>query len=177
MRYTTIIDISESKELYRNVNIRIVYLHLVLKSGYHDDDRDMCYTSLRTLAAQTGLSVATVRHAVKQLTNAKLVERTEHAYKVLKWVQVDKPTVRPAARKGKADAAQAQRINEEQALNREREAEQRKQLRQRGKTEFMIYFENLQKRAAEGDLDAQVQIQKRQAMYDAQVAKLKEQNK
>lgn len=178
MRYTTIIDISESQELYRNVNVRIVYLHLVLKSGYHDDDRDMCSASIRTIAAQTRLTVAAARHALKQLTKAKLVERVKMGYKVTKWVQTDKPTPRPSApRKGKADAAQTVREQEEQAIKRERESQQRRQLRQQGKTEFMVYFESLQERAAKGDLDAQMQVQKRQAMYDEQVAKLKNQDK
>lgn len=178
MRYTTLIDISESKDLYRNPNVRLVYLHLVLKSGYHDNDRDICTTSIRNLAAATGLTIAATRHALKQLTKAKLVERINTAYKVKKWVQADKPMPRPSGpRKGKADAAQAAREHEEQAINRERERQQRQQLRQRGKTEFMLYFESLQKRAANGDLDAQIQVQKRQAMYDEQVAKLKNNDK
>lgn len=50
MRYTTIVDISEYASLYRNHNARLVYLHLALRSGYHDNDRDLIDVSVRRLA-------------------------------------------------------------------------------------------------------------------------------
>ena len=67
MRYTTIIDIRDFPELYRNQNLRLLYLHLVLKSGYHDDDRDQVHTSIRRLGYETGLTVSAVRHGLAML--------------------------------------------------------------------------------------------------------------
>ena len=73
MRYTTIIDISEIQPIYRNVNARLVYLHLVLKSGYHDNDRDLVSISLRRIAAEVGLTLSATRHAISQLEKAQLL--------------------------------------------------------------------------------------------------------
>lgn len=98
MRYTTIIDISEMTDLYRNLNTRAVYLHLVLKSGYHDDDRDKIRISIRRLAAESGLTVSAVRNALQQLEKASMIERTsDGATIVRKWILETKPTARTKA--------------------------------------------------------------------------------
>lgn len=94
MRYTTIIDLSESA-LYRNHNVRLVYLHLVLKSGYHDQDRDLITVSIRNLAASVGLSVSATRHAVAQLEAVQLLRHEGSTWRVRKWIAVDPPTARP----------------------------------------------------------------------------------
>lgn len=107
MRYTTIIDIRENHAVYRNQNARLVYLHLVLASGYHDTDRDIADISLRALAEQTGITLSATRHALTQLERAGLLERTsDRKYHVKKWILDEPPSPRP--RKAQAAAAKAE---------------------------------------------------------------------
>ena len=85
MRYTTLIDITQCEALYTNINIRLVYLHLVLKAGYHDHDKDIVNISIRRLAADVGISVSATRHAIKQLVKYKMVNQAKGALAVRKW--------------------------------------------------------------------------------------------
>lgn len=94
MRYTTVIDISELKQVYKNPNSRLVYLHLALKSGYHDADRDKCSVSIRNLAADVGLTMSAVRHALKQLQSNGLLTREKDTWVVKKWTIDTPPTPR-----------------------------------------------------------------------------------
>lgn len=94
MRYTTIIDVTEL-EIYRNVNCRLVYLHLVCKSGYHDDDRDTLQLSIRRIAADVGITISAARHAIAQLMAAQLLKRLDDGrWHVLKWIVAAPPTPR-----------------------------------------------------------------------------------
>lgn len=102
MRYTTVIDITETPELYRNINVRLLYLHLCLKSGWHDNDRDRLTMSIRTMATDCGLSVSATRHAIRKLVEAKLLKREDDGrWYVKKW-HLDTP---PAPRPKKSQAA------------------------------------------------------------------------
>lgn len=74
MRYTTIIDITEQPEVYRNQNARLLYLHLTLKSSYRDEDRDRVKVSVRQMAWQTGMSLSAARNALAVLIKAGLVK-------------------------------------------------------------------------------------------------------
>lgn len=103
MRYTTVIDISQDAALYRNINVRLLYLHMALKSGYHDDDRDQLRASIRNLAADTGLTVSATRHALRLLANAQLISRDGEIWRIKKWIIDTPPTPRP--RKQQAAAA------------------------------------------------------------------------
>lgn len=94
MRYTTIIDISEIPEVYKNLNARLLYLHLVLKSGYRDTDRDVIKTSLRRLEDETGLTFSAVRHSFVLLAKHGLATKTEGGWRVLKWIVAEIPTPR-----------------------------------------------------------------------------------
>lgn len=85
-RYTTIIDISGAS-CYRSVSVRLLYLHLCLKAGYHKEDMDVVHSSLVQLAAGSGLTVSAVRHALGQLESAGLVSREGSALRVVKFVQ------------------------------------------------------------------------------------------
>lgn len=102
MRYTTVIDISEFQQVYKNHNARLVYFHLALKSGYHDSDRDKVNVSIRRLAADCGLSVSALRHAVSLLERNGLVKRQDGVWHVLKWVVQEIPTPRTQKGAGKA---------------------------------------------------------------------------
>lgn len=127
MRYTTLIDISEWPELYQNVNVRCVYLHLVLRSGYHDDDRDKIRTSLRRVALQTGCTLAAVRHAVKVLQSHGLLKIEGPTWQVTKWVIGQNITSRAQQR---AQAAAASKTAEQQQRARERELKDMERERQ-----------------------------------------------
>lgn len=86
MRYTTTIDITELPQVYRNINARLLYLHMTLKCGYHDDDRDMLDASIRTLAADVGITIAATRHALVVLERAQLVKKEGSRWRVTKWL-------------------------------------------------------------------------------------------
>lgn len=122
MRYTTIIDITEMPEVWRNPNIRLLYLYMVLRSGYHDDDRDILRKSVRNLAADTGLSVSAVRHGLQVLQrHGLLTSAAESIYKVTKFVLETKPTKRSRT----AEQQQNQERARERAIaNEERERRQ-----------------------------------------------------
>lgn len=106
MRYTTVIDISEFPDIYRNRNACRVYIHMALKSGYHDADRDVIRVSVRRLAADCGISVAASRHALGVLQRAGLVASEAGAWRVRKWVLDVKPTPRRQSNTAPAAAAQ-----------------------------------------------------------------------
>lgn len=95
MRYTTIIDITEIPEIYRNINARLIYLHMVLKSGYHDTDRDRTTLSIRSLASDTGITISATRHALSILQKAQLLSRTGDTWIVKKWLIQDTISARP----------------------------------------------------------------------------------
>lgn len=121
MRYTTIIDISEMPELYRNLNTRAVYLHLVLKSGYHDADRDKSKLSIRRLAAESGLTVSAVRNALQQLEKASMIERLSDGTTIVrKWILEMKPTTRTKATTSSGGSDYEKRIEEYERERKER---------------------------------------------------------
>lgn len=177
MRYTTIIDISEYPSLYRNINIRLVYLHLCLASGYHDDDRDMYNGSLRSLARATGLTLAAVRHATQQLERATLIARTGTLWTIRKFV-LERP-ISPRAKSRRQEQRQQaldMQEQERQARDQERREYERKaaQLRAQGKTPYMVYYEQQLELARAGDPNAISFVKSNEAMYKqhaAQVAK------
>lgn len=94
MRYTTVIDISEEPAVWRSMSARTLYLYMALKAGWHNEDRDICTSSIRVLASDSGLSFSATRCALQLLQKHKLVEKTDVGWKVLKWVCQDPPTPR-----------------------------------------------------------------------------------
>lgn len=94
MRYTTLIDISELPDVYRNKNARLLYMHMVLKSGYHDQDRDVLAMSIRRLASDTGLTLSATRFALAQLEQSGLLKKEAGAWRVKKWIIQEIPTPR-----------------------------------------------------------------------------------
>lgn len=175
MRYTTIIDISETPRIYQNINARLVYLHLVLKSGYHDDDRDLIHMSLRRIAAETGLSLSAIRHAVAQLEKAQLLSRQGDLWLVKKWIIEQRISTRArTARQQKQIEIEAERRIENEKREREAEIERqrRENLAAQGKTSFMLFFERLQKKAEAGDLEAAESVKKYQKAYDQSKQKI-----
>lgn len=170
MRYTTIIDLSEFPAVYRNKNVRLVYLHLVLKSGYHDNDRDLIDISIRNLAWAVGLSVSATRHALHILELAKMIKRAGPLWHVRKFVieQEITPRVKTAKEAKKKAVAEAEQ-QASQALNTrlDKEREQRQNLQDNNTSNFIIYYEGVVRRAQDGDIDAQEIARKRYDMYIA----------
>lgn len=107
MRYTTVIDISENRQLYANHNAVLVYLHLCLRAGYHDQDRDMVSISIRNLARDTGVTVSACRHAIKLLMGAGLLTRTAGTWTVKKWVEEHQITTRAKTKRDMQEQIQA----------------------------------------------------------------------
>lgn len=121
MRYTTVIDISEIPAIYRNRNARLLYIHMAMKAGYHDYDRDLLTISIRSLASQTGLTVSAVRHALLQLEAHQLLTRDGLAWRVKKFVLEEKPSIRRQANTSKTsteltEAMRKQKAEEEQRI-------------------------------------------------------------
>ena len=70
MRYTKIVDIRDL-DIYKNHNIRLVYLHLCLMA----DSRTNEVTLSRSLACdRIGVTAAAYRHALEQLAKCNLIE-------------------------------------------------------------------------------------------------------
>lgn len=173
MRYTTIIDISASPLLYGNVNVRLVYLHLVLKSGYHDDDKDLIRMSIRRLADETGLTMSAIRHAISMLERATLLKRNGNIWFVRKWIPEQKISSRPKNNKPQKQEEGYQiwqQDNEKRHRQEAAEKKRREELAAQGKTGFMVYYEGLLKEAANGDLEAAELVKKHRKLYEAQKA-------
>ncbi|MBR5523438.1 MAG: hypothetical protein IKV82_08245 [Akkermansia sp.] len=146
MRYTTVIDLSEIPQVYANPTAVRVYLHLALKCGYHDNDRDIVTISLRILARSLGITVSAARHSLKILTAHGLLQPTGGStFQVLKWV-----TNKPISKRAKTDAeqkARERREQEEREFNERRRKEReedkkREALIKEGKSTFTEYYEN-----------------------------------
>lgn len=179
MRYTTIIDISASRPLYRNHNVRLVYLHMCLRCGYHDNDRDMLRMSIRAIAADTGLTVSATRHSLALLLRAKLIERNGDVWRVFKWLPEQQITTRPATKKQQQQQT-ARAIEQQQQREREaRESEikkQREALENIGKTPYMVYYESQIEAARNGDLEAAKIVERNREIYESHKKQI-EQNK
>lgn len=180
MRYTTIIDITEFPEIYRNHHVRALYLHLVLTSGYHDNDRDYTRLSIRSMAADTGLTLSATRHALAQLIKYNLVAKTPAGLKVTKWVATIQPTPRRQVKttQEQADAAAARREQQEQ-LERKMamEQENKQRLAAQGQSNFTLYYEQKVREAEQGDKEAAKIVKKRAEQYRLEVERLKQLNK
>lgn len=126
MRYTTVIDITESRDVYRSHTARLVYLHMALRCGYHDDDRDIMTISIRSLAMDVGVTVSAARCALALLQRHGVITKEPTGWRVRKWV----PTITASSRKQvkiSQQDADAARRREEQRLERERQAVDKQQ--------------------------------------------------
>lgn len=117
MRYTTIIDVSEFPDVYRNRNATLLYLHCCLKAGWHDADRDTLRFSFRSIAATLGMTLSAARHAVSVLTAAGLLARDEDCWRVKKWHMDALPSPRKKATTATATESAHLRQQEEQQRN------------------------------------------------------------
>lgn len=169
MRYTTVIDITANRAVYRNIHARMLYLHLVLTSGYHDDDRDVSTKSIRQLAMEVGLSVSACRHALHVLIKAGLLKRDGPIWIVRKYILDEPITPRAKTKRQAQDQARAATRNQQQddweaalAIDRARRAATEAQ----GKTPYMVYYESQMVKAAAGDVDAQRVVDRQRKVYE-----------
>lgn len=157
MRYTTIIDIREFPQIYRNKKAKLVYLHLVLISGYHDEDRDQTNISIRQLSYDTGLTVSAVRHALKILSTIGLLSRSGITWTVKKFVL--EKTISPRI-KSERKRLQAENLERERIIREENEAREKEQKRRvieakkAGKNPLFEMVKELMRQAAMGDQEA-----------------------
>lgn len=126
MRYTTVIDISEMPDIYRNKNAVLLYIHMCLKCGYHDEDRDVLEISIRNLAIRSGLSVSATRHALAKLEASKLIARQDGRWYVRKWVPTaaisPRPKEKPTAVNGRDNELATKRDRQIDEYRRKLEA-------------------------------------------------------
>lgn len=157
MRYTTIIDIREFPQIYRNDKAKLVYLHLALISGYHDEDRDQTPISIRQICYDTGLSLSAVRHSLKVLISAGLLTRSGITWTVKKFV-LDKPIsprIRSEKKRTAAENLERERIIKEEQSQREKEEKRKYQEEiKAGKNPLKEMVKDLMKRAQNGDEEA-----------------------
>lgn len=176
MRYTTIVDISEFPTIYRNTNARLVYLHLVLKSGYHDNDRDLVALSLRRIAAEVGLTLSATRHAISQLEKAQLLNRQGPVWFVKKFVLEKSITPRAKSEKKLKETEIREReraIKEEQEIREKEENRKVKEMKKKGQYPIIDFVKDLMLRAQNGDAEAAQSL----AMYKPIVNQIKSQMK
>ena len=176
MRYTTIIDIREFPQIYRNDKAKLVYLHLVLISGYHDEDRDQTPISIRQICYDTGLSLSAVRHSLKVLISAGLLSRSGINWTVKKFV-LDKPIsprIRSEKKRSAAENLERERIIKEEQCQREKEENRKYQEEiKAGKNPLKEMVKDLMKRAQNGDEEAAENLKR----YKAIVEQIKQENK
>lgn len=164
MRYTTVIDISEIPEIYRNKNVCRLYFHLCLKAGYHDDDRDTIRLSVRGMSYETGLSLSAIRNAIGQLLKHGLLEKTQAGMKVKKFL-VEMPVSKRARTRKEIDPGKAvQKALEEESSSRIKAGE---------KTSWMQLYEYKTKAAKAGDKAAQQFVKDHAQQYKEQCEMIK----
>lgn len=161
MRYTTIIDISEIPAVYRNQHAVKIYLHMVLKCGYHDDDRDIIRLSLREMSYRLDISLSAVRHAVRILERYQLIRRVDSVWRVNKFVATNSRAISKRSSNTTRDELAKQ---ERERLAAEREQEEKKAAafarRHGGKSSFQVYLDTLKVKADAGDVDARLLYEK-----------------
>lgn len=169
MRYTTIIDIREFPQIYRNNNAKLVYLHLALISGYHDEDRDQTPISIRQICYDTGLSLSAVRHSLKVLISAGLLSRSGITWTVKKFV-LDKPIsprIRSEKKRSAAENLERERIIKEEQSQREKEEKRRYQEEiKAGKNPLKEMVKDLMNRAENGDQEAAENLKRYKAIVE-----------
>lgn len=123
MRYTTIIDVTEFPDIWRNPNAVRLYFFMAMKCGYHDNDRDVLKISIRNLAFMAGLTLSACRFALKMLHNNGLISRNNDAWVVKKFLMDQTITPRSSNKKTQASTSRAlEQLQLDKKLEQERRA-------------------------------------------------------
>lgn len=168
MRYTTTIDITEMPQVYRNQNARLLYFHLCLKCGYHDDDRDVIEVSLRRLADDVGLTLSATRHSLKILMASSLIRMEGSLILVKKWVDERPITKRTRSEKSSRVQAEARAREErdaQRAVEIAKDKEQRARLEAEGLTSFIVFFEKKFAEYQQGENSALASLKRNISIY------------
>lgn len=176
MRYTTTIDISEFPLVYGNINTRLVYFHLCLKSGYHDDDRDMLQISLRRLADDVGITLSALRHALKILQSCSLISMEHSTITVKKWVDekpITKRTRQTQQKRIQDEARQREKDQAERDQARRDDKRRREELEASGTSAFIVYYERRYDEYLHGDTDALASLKRQAGMYQSECERMK----
>lgn len=167
MRYTTIIDISEIPEIYRNINARLVFLHLTLKAGYHDDDRDQAAISIRRLAADAGVTISAARHALKLLKKHGLIVYQNDVFFVKKFVMEKQisPRIRSEKKKRENEIEEREKARKaEERRRRDEDFARHKALIESGTNPLEEYVKSLIIEADNGDEEAKLALERHRPM-------------
>ena len=169
MRYTTIIDISSWRQVYRSETTRLVYLHLCLTAGYHETDRDLVDKSIRTIARETDLSKSAVEHAIRQLQKYGLVQRQGAALLVKKFVMGEEIGKRAKSKREErqiAAAVERQRQHEAQEREYQLKVLERQRYEAQGTNAYIEYCKALKAKADAGDVDAAASFKRHESAYN-----------
>lgn len=169
MRYTTIIDISEIDRVWRSQSTRLVYLYMVLRCGYHDNDRDVFKMSIRDMSCRLHLSVSAIRHALSVLQSVNLIRQVGTSqYLVTKWVETPSITKRKTKKQQEYDNQEAIRQQEAAKIERQRQQEHARiaALQSQGLTSFDLRLQRLKEKADAGDQEA---LKKYESLIKSQV--------
>lgn len=157
MRYTTIIDVTETP-IWSNINALRLYYWACMKCGYHDNDRDILQISIRNLSYRLDMTISAVRHSLKVLQAASLIIPVqESTYRVIKWVDNQEISKRKSKRELQL---QVESMTREQQRQQQEQQEQehkkiiekeRKQRQQRGESVLDMRIRNARQAAAAGD--------------------------
>ena len=110
------IDISEFPEVYRNMTARLIYMHMSLKAGYHDADRDLVTMSIRRLSVEVGVTVSATRHALRLLERSGLLTREGQTWRIRKWVEEQTITTRAKTKREMQEVIQRLERQKQQAV-------------------------------------------------------------
>lgn len=145
MRYTTVIDVTEIPDVWRNPNVSRLYFYMAMRCGYHDDDRDQLRISIRNLAFAAGLSLSACRHALKVLQKFNLISPMGDYYLVKKFLLEQRISPRAKTIKQQQDdIIAADREQQQQALDRRLAEERRARNRSQEQldAEFLQQYES-----------------------------------
>lgn len=148
MRYTTVIDVTEIPDIWRNPNVTRLYFYMAMRCGYHDDDRDQLRISIRNLSYSAGLTLSACRHALKVLQKFGLVSPMGEYYLVKKFLLDQKISTRAKTIKQQQDEfIAADREQQQQALDRRLAEERRSRNRSQDQldAEFLQQYQEYQK--------------------------------
>lgn len=120
------------------------------------------------MAADAGLTLSAVRHALHILEQAQLVSKVGGVWQVKKYIQMAAPTPRPKTKRQQAEkdiSQEREQANQERERQAEIERHRREQQHAAGTNDFLIYYEQKMREAANGDIDAQRAVDRHRAYY------------
>lgn len=126
------------------------------------------------MAADTGLTLSAVRHALHILEQAQLVLKVGGVWQVRKYIQTAAPNPRPKTKRQQVEqdiSKEREQANQERERQAEIERQRREQQHAAGTNDFLLYYEQKMRDAAAGDLDAQRAVERHRAAYQRMISK------